>query len=236
MKKTLYLVALLATVLPLPLAAQTVLTLDECRDRAVQTSKELDQARVAIEMAGYDKKIALANYFPNISATGAYIYNNRDIALINDSQSEMLRNAGTLVQGQLNTAASEAIGGMSAAMTDKMTQLMTAIKTNPALAQEYMGSPMWQTVLNMLQGIDPSSLQGMIPNIADPVNAIGTDIDNALHPDIHNIWIGALTLQQPVFVGGKIVYSNQMAALAEDLAEAKYDMKYADVIIDVDQA
>lgn len=32
------------------------------------------------------------------------------------------------------------------------------------------------------------------------------------------------------------MYSNQIAALAEQLAEAKYDMKYADVIVDVDQA
>ena len=236
MKKMYYLVALLAVTLPLQLTAQTVLTLEECRDRAVQASKELDQARVAIEMAGYDRKIARANYLPNISATGAYLYNNRDIALINDTQSELLRNAGTLVQDQINTAASGAIGGISAAMTDKMTQLMTAIKTNPALAQEYMGSPMWQTIFSMLQGVDASSLAGMIPNIADPVNAICSDIDDALHPDFHNVWVGAITIQQPVFVGGKIIYSNQMASLAEDLAQAKYDMKYADVAVDVDQA
>ena len=68
------------------------------------------------------------------------------------------------------------------------------------------------------------------------MNAIGADIDKALHPDLHNIWIGAVTVQQPLFVGGKIIYSNQMAALAEDLAESKYDMQYADILTDVDQA
>ena len=236
MKKTLILAALLTAAVQLPLPAQTVLALEDCRELAVQSSKELDQARIALEMAGYDKKIARANYFPNISATGAYMYNNRDIALVSDTQSELLRGAGTLMQNQLNTTAAGAIGQMSAAMTDKMTQLMTAIQTNPALAMEYMGSPMWQTILNMLQGVDPSSLAGMIPNIADPVNAIGADIDQALHPDLHNVWLGAVTLEQPLFVGGKIIYSNQMADLAEDLASAKYDMKYADVLVDVDQA
>ena len=43
-------------------------------------------------------------------------------------------------------------------------------------------------------------------------------------------------MQQPLFVGGKIIYSNQMAALAQDLAQSRYDLKYADVVVDVDQA
>ena len=234
MKKTLiWATMLLASI---QLNAQTMLTLDDCRDMAVQNSKELDQAMIDKEMAGYDKKIALANYFPNISATGAYMYNNRDIALISDEQSQVLRNAGTLMQGQLDAAASGAITQMGTAMSQKMTQLMTAIQTNPALAAEYMGSPMWQTILQMLQGVDPSSLAGMVPNVADPINAIGADIDDALHPDLHNVWVGAITVEQPLFAGGKIIYSNQMASLAENLADAKYDMKYADVLLDVDQA
>ena len=212
------------------------LTLADCQQMAVQQSKDLEQARTQIQMATYDRRIALANYFPNISATGTYLYNSRDIALIGDTQSQMLQNAGTLIQGQLDAAMAGASQQMGAAMTQKMTQLMTAIKTNPALAAEYMGSPMWQTILNMLQGVDPSSLAGLVPNIAEPVNAIGSDIDKALHPDLHNIWVGAVSVQQPVFVGGKIIYSNQMAALAEDLAQSKYDMKYADVVMDVDQA
>ena len=234
MKKTLIWAALLLTTVQLN--AQTTLTLEDCRDMAVQNSKELDQARIDREMAGYDKKIALANYFPNISATGAYMYNNRDIALISDSQSQLLRNAGTLVQGQLDAAAGNAVTQLGTAMNQKMTQLMTAIQTNPALAAEYMGSPMWQTVLQMLQGMDPSSLAGLVPNIADPINAIGADIDKTLHPDLHNVWVGAITVEQPLFAGGKIVYSNQMASLAENLADAKYDTKYADVLLDVDQA
>jgi len=212
------------------------LTLDDCRQMAVRQSEDLQQARIQIEMAGYDRKIALANYFPKVSATGAYLYNNRDIALISDEQSAFLQNAGTLMQGQLDAAMANATGQLSAVMTEKMTQLMTAIKTNPALALDYMTSPMWQTVLGMLQEADPAALAALVPNIADPVNAIGSEIDKTLHPDLHNIWVGAVTVQQPVFVGGKIIYSNQMASLAQELAASKYDMKYADVVVDVDQA
>ena len=224
-----------------PAAAQQRLTLDDCREMALQASKDLEQARTQVEMAGYDRKIALANYFPSVSATGAYMYNNRDIALVDEFQSSMLQSAGSIMQGVVEGAAAsmqeQVSGAMSQAMTGTMTQLMTAIQSNPALAQEYMSSPMWQTVLGMLQKMDPSALgQLQLPDISEPVNAIGADIDKALHPDLHNIWLGVVSVQQPVFVGGKIVYSNKMAALAEDLAQSRYDLEETKVVLDVDQA
>ena len=240
MKKLILLLSLVACAGPA--MAQEVsydgqpLTLDDCRQMAAAQSKELAQARTQEEMAAYDRKIARAQYFPNVSATGAYLYNSQDIALVSAEQSALLQNAGTLVQQQLDAAMAGATQQMGAAMTQKMTELMTAIQTNPALAAEYMGSPMWQTVLGMLQNTDPSALSGLMPNVAEPINAIGADIDKALHPDLHNIWLGAVSVKQPVFVGGKILYSNQMAALAQDLAATQYDQKYADVIVDVDQA
>ena len=240
MKKEALILALLLPVLPLTAQPQR-LTLDDCRAMALQADKDLQQARTRIEMAGFDRKIALANYFPTVSAKGAYLYNNRDIALVDEFQSSMLQNAGSIMQGVMEGAAAsmeeQLSGAMSQAMTGTMTQLMTAIQTNPALAQEYMSSPMWQTVLGMLQKMDPSSLvQLQLPDISEPVNAIGADIDKALHPDLHNIWMGAVTVQQPVFVGGKILYSNKMAALGKDLAQSKYDMEEAQVVLDVEQA
>lgn len=240
MKKTVLVLALFLPVLPLTAQPQR-LTLDDCREMALEADKDLQQARTRIDMAGYDRKIALANYFPTVSATGAYLYNNRDIALVDAYQSSMLQSAGSIMQGVIEGAAASATeqisGAMSQAMTGTMTQLMTAIQTNPALAQEYLSSPMWQTVLGMLQKMDPSSLgQLQLPDIAEPVNAIGADIDKALHPDLHNIWMGGVTVQQPVFVGGKILYSNKMATLGEDLARSKYDQEEARVVLDVEQA
>ncbi len=185
-----------------------VLTLDDCRQMALQESKALDQARIETEMAGYDRKIAMANYFPKISATGAYVYNNRDVALLNEDQSSRLRNAGTNVQNAFWDYLQGGAANIQGDLTrDVAERLIEALRNNPDL-----------------------------PNIATPINAIGQDIDNALHPNLHNIWIGAVTVQQPVFVGGKIIYSNQMAVLAQQLSEAKYDMKEADVLLDVDQA
>lgn len=217
-------------ILPLQMNAQQVLTLEECRQMAIESNKDLDQARTKVEMAGYDRKIARANYFPEISATGAYLYNNRNLSLVSDSQSAMLTNMGTSAQGALD----QAVGAISGKVNGAVTQLSTAIMSDPRLAAEYMNSPMWQTVLNMLK--ESGSGSATAPDIATPINAIGQDIDKSMHLDIENVFIGAVTLKQPVFVGGKIVLSNQIAKMAEELARAEYDMKYADVLVDIDQA
>ena len=49
-------------------ALPSALSLDDCRQMAISSNKKLDQQRAKLEMAGYDRKIAAANYFPKISA------------------------------------------------------------------------------------------------------------------------------------------------------------------------
>ena len=210
MRKTL-LITLAAALLPVMAQAQTPLSLEECRQMAVSNNKSLEQARTKVEMAGYDRKIALANYFPDISAVGTYMYNDKDISLISDEMSARLRGAGTAVQGKF---------------TDGMTALMQGIMSNPSAVAEYMTSPMWQTVVGALNQTDLSTA----------INALGAEIDDALHLDMRNIHAGAVTLKQPLFMGGKIVASNNIARLAEELARAQYDGECQQVIVDVDQA
>ena len=73
--------------LPAGAMGQQVLTLEQCREMAISNNKTLEQSRTQVEMAGYDRKIARANYYPNISATGAYMYNEKNIALISEQMS-----------------------------------------------------------------------------------------------------------------------------------------------------
>lgn len=197
--------------IPLGLNAQQVLSLEECRDMAIKNNKDLIQADTKIKMAGYDRKIALANYFPNISATGAYVYNPNDFGLISDEATAKLNNMGTTIHGQTQSFAQA---------------LMTAITSNPQAAAEYMQSPMWQTVVGAMSKTD----------LSETLNALGKEIADAFHPDIENIFLGTLTAQQPVFMGGKIVAANKIAKLAEQLAETQYDQKYQEVVVEVDQA
>lgn len=191
--------------------AQRMLTLQECRQMAMRNDKQLEQARTKVEMAGTDRKIAMANYFPNLSVTGACLYNNADINLISDAASAKLQNMGTSLQQQFGTFSQ---------------QLMTAVTANPKAVAEYLQSPMWQTVLGTLSKTD----------ISQAVNALGTEIDNAFHPDLQNIFAGAVSLQQPVFMGGKIVAANRIAKLAEQLSETEYDRQCREVLVAVDQS
>ncbi len=199
-----------AGLLPLCMTGQETLTLEQCREMALQNNKSIEQARTKVEMAGYDRKIARANYFPNISATGAYMYNEKNLALINDEMSGKLTGAGAALQ---NT------------VSEKVTTVMEAISKMPG-GTEIINSQMGQSVIAALQKGEISSA----------ITQIGTEIDDALHLDTHNIFAGVVSLQQPLFMGGKIVNANKMAKLAEDLSKAKYDKEYQDLLTTVDQA
>ncbi len=196
--------------LPLGMTGQETLTLEQCRDMAIQNNKALEQARTKVEMAGYDRKIARANYFPNISATGAYMYNQKSIALINDELSDKLTGTGAAIQGKVN---------------EKVTSIVEAISKLPN-GSEILQSQLAQTIIGALGKGD----------ITSAITKVGTEIDDLLHPDTHNLFAGAVSLQQPVFMGGKIVNANRMAKLAEELSRAQYDKEYQDLLTTVDQA
>ena len=58
----------------------------------------------------------------------------------------------------------------------------------------------------------------------------------ALTYDIHNVFFGAVTLTQPIFMGGKIVAMNKITGYAEELAKSRLDYSVTDVIYAVDTA
>lgn len=54
--------------------------------------------------------------------------------------------------------------------------------------------------------------------------------------DIHNVFFGAVTLTQPVFMGGKIVALNRMSRYAESIASQLHQAQTEDVVYAVDAA
>lgn len=59
---------------------------------------------------------------------------------------------------------------------------------------------------------------------------------DAMTYDIHNVFFGALTLTQPVFMGGKIVAMNKITKFAEELAVKMRDSEAENIIYAVDGA
>lgn len=207
MKKTMWIIAAALCVLPTYAGAQQVLTLDECRQMAVENNNSLKTAQQKIKVAGYDRNIALANYFPKITATGTYMYTSRDWKLIDDDKAAEIQNAGTTLQNDV---------------TDKMMQIMS----DKDVMTKYMTDAAFKKLIDGLQTTD----------IATPINAIGQHITDALTLDMHNLCGAVVSVQQPVFMGGKIVASNQMAKYAEELAQSQYDAEHAQVLADIEQA
>lgn len=207
MKKTMWIIAAALCALPTYAGAQQVLTLDECRQMAVENNNSLKTAQQKIKVAGYDRNIALANYFPKITATGTYMYTSRDWKLIDDDKAGEIQNAGTTLQNDV---------------TNKMMQIMS----DKDVMTKYMTDAAFKKLIDGLQTTD----------IATPINAIGQHITDALTLDMHNLCGAVVSVQQPVFMGGKIVASNQMAKYAEELAQSQYDAEHAQVLADIEQA
>ena len=202
-----WIIAAALCVLPTYAGAQQVLTLDECRQMAVENNNSLKTAQQKIKVAGYDRNIALANYFPKITATGTYMYTSRDWKLIDDDKAAAIQNAGTTLQNDV---------------TNKMMQIMS----DKDVMTKYMTDAAFKKLIDGLQTTD----------IATPINAIGQHITDALTLDMHNLCGAVVSVQQPVFMGGKIVASNQMAKYAEELAQSQYDAEHAQVLADIEQA
>lgn len=151
-------------------SAQQALSLQECRDLAVKNNKELRIAGEKIRMADYEKKAALTKYFPQISANGAYMWNQKDLNLLD--------------MGQLSGALASSLGDLA--------QLPVVQQT-----------------------------AGFINDIQ--------------HLDIQHVWVGNVALVQPVFMGGKIVTYNQIAAYAKELALSMNDQMLQDLLYKTDE-
>lgn len=155
MKRTF--VLLLALFSTTYMQGQRTLTLEECRDLSIKNNKELQISGEKVRVAGYEKQAAATKYFPQISAMGTYMRNQKDINLVD----------GTTVAG--------------------LNQLL----------------PM--------------------------------DVSGFFHLDIQNVWLGSVSLVQPVFMGGKIIAYNQITRYAKDLAESMNDLKLQDLIYKTDE-
>ena len=168
MKKVILFFMLLCAISPQ--AQERVLSLSECRDLAVRNNKELSISKEKISLASQEKNAAFTKYFPQVSVNGAYMWNQKDLNLLD--------------MGALSFSLSSSLGGLA--------QL-------PALQ-----------------------------------NAFAT-INDIQHLDIQNVWIGNVSLVQPVFMGGKIVNYNQIASYAKELAESMNDLQLQELIYKTDE-
>ncbi len=150
---------------------QKVMTLEECREQAVQFNKELKNATLQNKEAKVNKEVARTAYFPALSGALSGVYSPREIDY--------------------------SFGG---------TFLPTAGSLEAARAGNYTG----------------------LSNVYFP--------EVGLHMDNVTLFNGGLSLDQPVYAGGKIRYTNKQADAGVDIAGYALTLKYSQVIENTDQA
>lgn len=188
------------------LHAQRVLSLDSCRNMAIANNKSLLIAKERMQKAHYDRKAAFTNFLPDFSATGTYMYFSDEISLLNDGQKSALNHMGTSLQQGLTQAATPIIQHIA--------------QTNPQLAT------------SLQQAIQSGKLDGM----STALNQLGNELTDALRTDTRNVWAGAVTLMQPLYMGGKIRAYHRITKFSEALARTQHDAQLQDLILNTDDA
>ena len=78
-----------------------------------------------------------------------------------------------------------------------------------------------------------SSLGGLaeLPAVKQALGAV----DEIQHLDIQNVWVGSVSLVQPVFMGGKIVTYNQITDYMHELAKSMNQQQLQDLLYKTDE-
>ena len=81
-----------------------------------------------------------------------------------------------------------------------------------------------------------SSLSGKLGAVLPALDQAGNSLVDALRTDTRNIYAGAITLTQPLYMGGKIRAYNKITKYAEELAQEQHHGGMQEVIMSTDQA
>lgn len=73
-------------------------------------------------------------------------------------------------------------------------------------------------------------------SLANTLNHIGQDITSATQLNLTNVYAGAVSVTQPVFMGGKLVELYKTARAATEMAEFSASKEQDDILIKVDEA
>ena len=97
-----------------------------------------------------------------------------------------------------------------------------------------------QTALAPLAATLPAEAQAKMAGdmglFAGALNQAGAGIVEGFRTDTRNMMAGAVTVTQPVFMGGAIVAANKMATINEQMAANSLEMKKQGTLYNIDQA
>jgi outer membrane protein TolC len=172
---------------------------------ALSNNKQLKIGQENIKKASEENKSAFTQFLPDISFTGAYLYNQKKISILNEDKFL-----------PIGTVMSDGSFGFT---REQVNNSWTLVNGNP-VPLDANGNP-----------FNPSS---------DPDKILWKEHTivpkKEFEMDIHNVYVGNLSLIQPIFMGGKIAAYNKITRYAEELAKTVNDTELREVILQTDQA
>lgn len=94
-----------------------------------------------------------------------------------------------------------------------------------------------QTLVDMFPNIADAMRQDLEhSSLANTLNHIGQDITGATNLDLTNVYAGAVSVSQPVFMGGKLIELYKTAHATSEMAALSANKEQDDILIKVDEA
>ena len=235
------------TVAGLMTVAGQPLSLDSCRALAIRNNKALQMSSLKQEAAHWQRKSALTNYFPRISAVGTYQRTSKEISLLNDDQKTNLSTLGTKMTGAIGQGLQQGVADFQQKLATLPTspefaaliqnpQVQSILAQNPGLVQMMANPSLVQQLTAPLLQQASTAFNSMLTSMASIVDAAGQNIVDAFRTDTRNMTGAAIMLTQPLYMGGKIRAYDRITRLAEEAAGVQHTMEEQDLLVSVDEA
>lgn len=122
--------------------------------------------------------------------------------------------------------------------TKRITQTMYLPKFD--LTASYLHTSKEISILNDNQKATLSNLgtifQELSPTIAAMLNGLGGKVIDAFRTDTRNMWVGAVTMTQPLYLGGRLTAANKIADLGVELTHSQLETETDKVEVSTENA
>ena len=92
------------------------------------------------------------------------------------------------------------------------------------------------SIVSQLPAAAQAQLAQGVSQFAGSLDQVGAGLVNAMRTDTRNMFAGAVTVTQPVFMGGAITAANKIADINVEMAANSLELKRQGTLYNIDQA
>jgi outer membrane protein TolC len=116
-------------------------------------------------------------------------------------------------------------------LNDDQKEALVSLGTNATGKLQDALSPL----VSALPAATQAKIAGDMGQFAGALNHVGTNLVEGFRTDTRNMFAGAVTVTQPVFMGGALVAANKIADINEQMAANSLEMKRQNTLYNIDQ-